>query len=230
MSRTLKLVNPRPHRKRNSVLYVIANTRKSAMAKRHRSSKKASHHRNPFKKSHRTHYRRHRHVRNPMFGGVSGKQILELGLGAVGGMIGSGYISQMVLGGSNVGLMGYLSDAVATIALSWLANKFSSSEIAKGVLAGGFGALGKRIWQDNVSGTSTSMSGLGNRDFASLGYYTPRNFPLPTSTSQYALAQASAAGGTIPGGPAQVVATAPVTPPNPGGRWRAGRWGHSPGL
>jgi len=199
------------------------------MAKKHRRTSKASHSRNPFK-SKRKNFRRRHHVRNPQFMGMNGKQVLELGLGAVGGMIGSGYVSQMVLGANNVGIMGYVSDAVATGVLAWLAAKFASGDIAKGVLAGGLGALGKRIWQDNVSGTSTSMSGIGNRDFAGLAYYTPRNFPLPTSTSQYALATASPAGGTIPGGPAQVVQSAPVTPPNPGGRWRAGRWGHAPGL
>ena len=166
-----------------------------------------------------------------MFGGMSAKDILQLGAGAVAGTVGSGYLSQIVLGGSNTGLMGYASDAVATLVLAWAASKFVNNEVSKGVIAGGIGALIKRIWQENVSGTAVSMSGLGNRDFAGMGYYAPRQFALPTQTTQYSLAAASPQGGTLVAGGATVIGSQPVVPPNPAsaahvsrfGRWSAAR-------
>ena len=215
--RTLRLVNPRKrsrsrNRKRNNVLYVLTNPkRKTAMAKHRRTKKNRSHfgvskrkHRNPFLK-------RRGHRRNPMFGGVSAKQILELGLGAAGGVIGAGYLSQLVLGGSNVGVMGYVADSVSTLALAWLANKFSSGDIAKGVLAGGFGAVIKRIWVENVSGASGSMSGLGNMEFAGLGAYKSGSFPLPTTSGNYALQSApGAAAGSGAAIPSSTAVQAPT--------------------
>src|SRR5271170_110819 len=195
--RTLRLVNPRKkshrsrNRKRNNVLYVLTNPkRKASMAHRRRSrskNKSKSHsrkHRNPFLK------RRRGSRRNPQILGLSAKQVIELGLGAAGGVIGAGYLSQMVLGGSNVGVMGYAADTVSTLVLAWVANKFASGDVAKGVLAGGIGAVIKRIWTDNVSGGSGSVSGLGNLEFAGLGglgVYKNQSFPLPTSSGQYAL-------------------------------------------
>jgi len=187
--RRLRLVgNPRKHpharKRRNNVLYVLTNPKRKAMAKRkHHRSRNRKHSFGLMRKKSRNPFRRRRHSRNPLFGGVSLQNIAELGLGAAGGVIGAGYLSQMVLGANNVGPTGYLGDAVATLAIAYAAQKFlGRQELAKGVLAGGFGAIIKRFWDDNVSGTSTSMSGLGNRSFAGLGYYTNRNFPLPTST------------------------------------------------
>ena len=170
--------------------------RKSAAAKMNSGRR---HHRNPFK------IRRRRHSRNP-FAGASSRQILELGLGAVGGVLGSGYLSQMVLGGSNAGIMGYVGDAVSTLVLAWAANKYVGSEISKGVLAGGFGALFKRIWQEQFSGSAGSVSGLGNLEFAGLGFYKSQQFPLPTSSGQYALAAGAAS-------PVAAAAASSVTPP-----------------
>ena len=219
--RRLRLVgNPRKHRnarrKRNNVLYVLTNPKRKAMAKsrRHRSKNRSRRHhfglmrrtksRNPF--------RRRRHSRNPVFGGVNLQTIVELGVGAAGGVIGAGYLSQMVLGANNVGPVGYLGDAIATLAIAWAAQKFlGRQELSKGVLAGGFGAIIKRFWDDNVSGTSTSMSGLGNRSFAGLGYYTSRNFSLPTSTYTPGLAAPSIPV-TAGAAPQVVIPSQPVTP------------------
>jgi hypothetical protein len=217
--RRLRLVgNPRKHkhhaRKRNNVLYVLTNPKRKAMAKRrHHRSKNRKHRfgiarrtksRNPF--------RRRRHSRNPLFGGVSLQNIIELAVGAAGGVIGAGYISQMALGANNVGPTGYVGDAVATLAIAYAAQKFlGRTELAKGVLAGGFGAIIKRFWDDNVSGTSTSMSGLGNRSFAGLGYYTSRNFPLPSSTYSPGMATPSLPV-TAGAAPQVVIPSQPVSP------------------
>lgn len=225
--RTLRLVNPRKkshrsrNRKRNNVLYVLTNPkRKTSMASRkHRRSRKNRHHfaakgkrRNPF-------MRRRGHRRNPVFGGVSAKTILELGLGAAGGVIGAGYLSQLVLGGSNAGVMGYVADSVSTLFLAWIANKFSSGDIAKGVLAGGFGAVIKRIWAENIAGTSSSMQGLGNLEFAGLGAYKSGTFPLPTTSGNYALQS----GAGLPAGSGSAVAPNPAVQ-SPAAISRYSRW------
>ncbi len=170
---------------------------------------------NPFMR------RRHSH-RNPF--GFQGKEILELGLGAAGGVVGSGYLSQMVLGGSNVGIMGYAADAVSTVVLAWLAKKFlGTGKISEGVLAGGFGALFKRIWVENISGASGSVSGLGNLEFAGLGYYKNTNFPLPTSSGNYVLSANAGGGAPVTAAGSSVPTAAPVAAPAAGGG--GGRWG-----
>jgi len=173
---------------------------------------------NPFKRYHRRH-------RNPF--GFQGKEILELGLGAVGGVVGSGYLSQMVLGGSNTGFMGYAGDGIATILLAWLAQKFANAKIAEGVLAGGFGALFKRIWVENISGASGSVSGLGNLEFAGLGYYKNTNFPLPTSSGNYVLSATAGGGAPVSAAGSAVPTAAPVAAPAAGGG--GGRWGSAAG-
>jgi hypothetical protein len=215
--RRLRLVgNPRKHRtarKRNNVLYVLTNPKRKAMAK-HRKARRArkSSFGGMVRRKRMNPFRRRRHSRNPIFGGVSLQNIVELGVGAAGGVIGSGYLSQMVLGANNVGATGYLGDAVATLVIAYAANKFlGRQELAKGVLAGGFGAIIKRFWDDNVSGTSTSMSGLGNRSFAGLGYYTNRNFPLPTSTYSPGMATPSLPV-TAGAAPQVVIPSQPVSP------------------
>ena len=209
--------NPRKSRhhapKRKNVLYVLTNPKRKAMAKHRKHRNRRRHHFGLTKKARsRNPFRRRRHSRNPLFGGVSLQNIVELGVGAAGGVIGAGYLSQMVLGANNVGPVGYLGDAVATLAIAWAAQKFlNRGELAKGVVAGGFGAIIKRFWDDNVSGSSQSMSGLGNRSFAGLGYYTSRNFPLPTSTYSPTMASPSLPV-TAGAAPQVVIPSQPVSP------------------
>jgi len=128
-----------------------------------------------------------------------------------------------VLGGSNTGIMGYAGDGIATLVLAWLANKFSNSEIAKGVLAGGFGALFKRIWVENISGASGSVQGLGNLEFAGLGYYKNQQFPLPTSSGNYILSANAGGGAPVTAAGSAIPTAAPVAAPMAGGG--GGRWG-----
>ncbi len=105
--------NPRRKRSRNS-----RRRRSTALALTGRRSRRS---RNPFKMRRRGHSRR-----NPM--GMGSSDILKLGLGAFGGAVGSGYLTQMVLSSSNTGVMGYAGDAIATLVLAWAANKFSGAK------------------------------------------------------------------------------------------------------
>jgi hypothetical protein len=131
-------------------------------------------------------FRRRGHRRsNPGIAGFSANELLKLTLGAAGGVIGSKYLTQMLLQGNNTGATGYAGSAVVTIALGWAANKFVGKDAATGVIAGGLGALALRIFTENVSGTSSSMSGLGDPDMAALGVglrdYAPGSLAMPSN-------------------------------------------------
>jgi hypothetical protein len=129
--------------------------------------------------------------------GQSTSDILKLAGGAFVGALGSGYLSTMILSTSNSGIMGYAADAASTLIIAWAANKFVGSKVAEGAIAGGFGALLKRIYQENVSGTALS----GHGDF--LGAYGSRGFPLPTSTAGGAYQLQPAPGTAVAATPVQ---------------------------
>jgi len=158
-----------------------------ANPKKHRSHRRRSYaHKsrktNPFRAK-RHYFRRHHSHRNPGIAGFSSKELLNLTLGAAAGVVGSKYLTQMVLQNNNSGATGYIGTAVIVLGLGWAANKFVGKDAATGVVAGGLGALALRIFQDNVSGTSASMSGLGDPDMASLGIgvgdYRAGTLPMP---------------------------------------------------
>jgi hypothetical protein len=179
--RTLRVSNPhRPKRSRNS----RRRSRRQNIAevlivpnpKKHRSRRNRSHsrksHKNPFlgKRRHSMGFRRRRHSsRNPAIAGFNTTELIKLALGAGAGVVGSKYLTQLALGSNNAGPMGYAGQAIATLVLGWAAHKWMGKDAATGVVAGGLGALALRIFQENVSGTSTSMQGLGDPDMHAVG-------------------------------------------------------------
>jgi hypothetical protein len=180
----------------------VANPRKRRSSRRRsrRASRRSS---NPRSSKRFSFRRRHSRRSNPGFAGFSTNELIKLAAGAAGGVLASKYLTQMVLGSSNTGAMGYAGSAVATIGVAWLAHKFGGKDLATGVVAGGLGALALRIFQENVSGTSTSMSGLGDPDMAALGIgmgdykfgtiAVPARFQMGSSPQVLAAAAAAAA-------------------------------------
>jgi len=165
------------------------------MAKhRRKRNRTSSHHRRNYRRKrknpvmsfsgHRRSSRRNYHRRrNPSIGGMSGSDFLKLGGGAVVGSMGSKFLTQLVLGSGNTGVMGYGAQGVATAILAWAASKFAGTDIAKGVAAGGIAAIFLRIWQEQIAQTSPAsvMSGLGDPDVCDhLGAYISSGFPVPT--------------------------------------------------
>ena len=147
------MANPKKHRSRRR--------RSNSHARRSRKS-------NPFRAM--RHFRRRGHRRsNPGIAGFNTNELLKLTLGAAAGVVASKYVTQMVLGANNSGPTGYAGSAVVTLALGWAAHKFVGKDAATGVIAGGLGALALRIFQENVSGTSPNIQGLGDPDMAALG-------------------------------------------------------------
>jgi hypothetical protein len=176
--RRLRVSNPHKRRKNKSSrrrsrrnpgeVLIVANPKRHRRSRRNRSRAKSR--KNPFRSSKRYSFRR-RHSRrsNPGIAGFNTNELLKLALGAGAGVVGSKYLTQMALGDKNTGPMGYAGSAVATLALGWLAHKYVGKDAATGVVAGGLGALALRIFQENIAGTSSSMSGLGDPDMAALG-------------------------------------------------------------
>lgn len=159
-----------------------------ANPRRKRSRRNRSHarrtRRNPFfGKSRKARSFRRRSHRNPSVAGFNTTELLKLAAGAGAGVIGSKYVTQLALGSNNAGVMGYAGQTIATLALGWLAAKFAGKDAATGVVAGGLGAVALRIYNDNVSGTSSPMSGLGDPDMGRLGIglggYMDGNSPIP---------------------------------------------------
>ena len=189
----------------------MPNPKKHRRSRRNRSHSRKSR-RNPIfgKRRRSMSFRRRRHSsRNPAIAGFNSTELIKLALGAGAGVVGSKYLTQLALGSNNAGAMGYAGQAVATLVLGWVANKFVGKDAATGVVAGGLGALALRIFQEQVSSTSTSMSGLGDPDMAALGIgmggYGSGSMPIPVYG--FAPPQLPA---PQPGGAVQAVAGGPV--------------------
>jgi hypothetical protein len=167
----------------------MTNPKKTRRSRRSRKSHKANGRRtrNPFTRSSKGHRSFRRRRRNPI-AGFAGADLIKLGLGAAGGAVGTRYLTQVVLGDKNSGIMGYGGNVVAALALAYAAAKFAGREVASGVAAGGLAAVILRLWTDKVSGSSaTALSGyLGDLEFSSdgLGAYINSGFPVPTVSGQ----------------------------------------------
>jgi hypothetical protein len=215
--RTLRVSNPHGRKRRNkrrssrrnpAEVLIVANGKLRRSKRSRANSRRRSSRRNPFLgmgRKKRSGFRRRSH-RNPAIAGFNTNELLKLALGAGAGVVGSKYLTQMALGSSNAGVMGYAGQAIATLALGWAANKFVGKDAATGVVAGGLGALALRIFQENVSGTSTSMSGLGDPDMHALGVglsgYGVGTSPIPVyGFTPPALPAAGTAVQAVAGGP-----------------------------
>jgi hypothetical protein len=172
-----------------------------ANPKRRRRSRNRSHARksrrsNPFLGKRRTSFRRRGHRRsNPGVAGFNTTELIKLAGGAAVGVVGSKYLAQIALGGNNTGAMGAAAQAVATLALAWVGNKFAGKDVATGIAAGGFGAIALSLFNTYVGAPGAPVSGLGDPAMArALGDYqygssiaVPSQFavmPAPTGNSQ----------------------------------------------
>jgi hypothetical protein len=105
---------------------------------------------------------------------------LTSGAAVIGGAVGSKVGTQMVLGASNTGIMGYLGNAVATGILGFAAHKvFNDKSIAQMVIAGGIAQIIVRVMSDQTPyGSYLSGAGVGD-------YQTNWNFASPQRVSGY---------------------------------------------
>lgn len=122
---------------------------------------------------------------------------LALGSGAIVGGLGATSLPQMVLGASNTGPMGYLGMAAATALLATAGHFMFKKNmmLTSGIIAGGAGALIKRIIGDYTPfgqylNANAGASGLGDY-LSGWNFTTPQIIGGPGNTQ---LGQA----GTIP--------------------------------
>ena len=144
-----------------------------------RKGKKMAAHRR--KKRNRVHHRRrnaghrrvhHRRRSNP-FGGGAVTDLLTNSVFIIAGAVGSKLLTQAVLGASNVGVMGYGGNAIATAVLGWAAHSFMRNEKARNaIIAGGAVQIVLRLIQDYTPfGKYAQLTGVGD--------YQASNFVIP---------------------------------------------------
>lgn len=193
--------NPRKKKKNSrrrtanpSTAITVSRRRKNPMFKKFRRSRRS----NPGTK----------------FLGMEPVALLTLGVGAAAGAVGSRAVPQLILKDKNTGLMGYAANAVAAVGLGFVAGKFNP-DLATGVIAGGFGSLFQRVWNERVSKTSPSadIQGLGDYDYSEdgMGRYVNATWPAPTITGDAGYVATAA----LPAGAAPAAAAAIVASPRP---------------
>ena len=116
--------------------------------------------------------RRTRRVYNPA--GYRWSDILVLGGGAAVGSSLSSAGTQLILGSSNSGPMGYAGNLISTFVLSWLGGMVTRNKMfPAGILAGGIGALIRRVIADySLFGGYTASLGMG--DYLVSNWVTPQ--------------------------------------------------------
>lgn len=112
-----------------------------------------------------------------MLSGVVGKSV-----GVIAGALGARYLPQLVLGGNNTGVVGYVGNLVSSFALGYVGKKAVSPDFGTSVMAGGIASTILRILNDTTSfGTyiNTALSGAGKGGDIGLGIIQNSSFPLP---------------------------------------------------
>lgn len=164
-------------RKNTGALYALVNPARKK-GKRMATKKNKTKRKRPagsYKKKNKGGYQRKRNA------GAMGRPAdwLALGAGAVVGGLGATSLPQMVLAGSNTGPIGYLGMAAATAILA-VAGHFlfkKNMMLTSGIIAGGAGALIKRVIGDYTPlgqylNANAGASGMGD-------YLTNFNFTTP---------------------------------------------------
>ena len=126
--------------------------------------------------------RRYSRRRNPSLGGLT-SGIMGKVVGVAAGAVGSRYLPQLVLGGNNVGVIGYVGNLVSAVALGYVGKMLTkSADFGSSVMAGGIASTLLRIMSDYTSiGTyiNTALSGAGRGGDIGLGIIQNSSFPLP---------------------------------------------------
>ena len=106
-------------------------------------------------------------------------------VGVAGGAIGSKMLTQIVLGASNTGFMGYLGNAVATALLGWGAHAVSKSkDLSSSIIVGGATQILIRMMTD-LTPFGQAVAGTGLGDYQVANFWMPPRLASP-STATYA--------------------------------------------
>lgn len=104
-----------------------------------------------------------------------------VGVGA--GAIGSKFLTQMVLGSSNTGFMGYIGNAVATGILGWGAHAVSKSkDLSSSIIVGGATQILIRIMTD-LTPFGSAVAGTGLGDYQVANFWMPPRLNDPSGAT-----------------------------------------------
>lgn len=185
----------RTHRQKNpgeilSMTLPNPGGRRRAMAKSNKKNphhvhhhKKAKARRNPGRSLAKMNRRHHRRNAGAMSAGNI-FELLQSGVFAAGGLVGSRLLTQAVLGSSNTGPMGYAGNAAATAVLAILTHMVSKNPKNRDsvILGGVLGMIARAIQDYTPLGTYFTQAGFG--DYAGggahgVGLYLPSNQVTP---------------------------------------------------
>lgn len=105
------------------------------------------------------------------------------GLFVLGGLLGSKYAAQMVLGASNVGFLGYGANLVAGGILSWGVNSFMKNRKgAQAIFVGSVIEVIIRLLNDYTP-YGQYVSGLGMGDYLASNWVSPQRYVDPLNSA-----------------------------------------------
>ena len=144
----------------------------------------------------RTNPRRHYGRRNPM--GINIGDLVQAGLWGTVGAVGSKLLTQVVLGASNTGAMGYLGNVVAGVALGLVADKgLKSKQAAFAIYVGTAIQLVIRAINDFTPyGQYAALSGVG--DYQISNFVTPQRYVDALHSAQIKVPNGWGGGAVIP--------------------------------
>lgn len=171
-------LNPAPKRRKRTV----AKTRKhrrnrrrtNARHHRRRNPAPVTHHRRRRRASSRRHNRRKSYRRNPSMGGLS--NLVVSAAYAIGGAVGSKYLTQMVLGASNVGYVGYAANVAAAFVGGKVVGMFTKNKQAENsvILGGVIMTLIRFLSDQTPLGSTLQQYGLG--DYEASTWLSPARY------------------------------------------------------
>ena len=129
----------------------------------------------------RRHYSRRRNAAGGMGGGFMGEIMDTVWL--VAGAVGTQMLTQMVLGTSNTGLMGYAGNGVAGFALSFVASKLlKQPKVGRALFKGAVLQIVLRAIRDFTPfGSATANLGMG--DYIASNWVTPQIYADPNNSA-----------------------------------------------
>jgi hypothetical protein len=170
-------LNPAPRRRKK-----VAATRKRRRKSHSRRRSNVRHRRNPAPMTHRrrrrsTGHRRNRRRsvrRNPSMGGVS--NLIVQAAYAVGGAVGSKYLTQMVLGAANTGYVGYAANLAASFVGGKLVGMFTRNKAAENsvILGGVIMTLVRFLSDQTPLGETLKTAGFG--DYEASTWLSPARY------------------------------------------------------
>lgn len=127
------------------------------------------------------HNRRHAR-RNPSMGGVS--NLIVSAAYAIGGAVGSKYLTQMVLGASNVGYVGYAANIAAAFVAGKAVGMFTKNKAAENsvILGGVIMAVIRFLSDQTPLGSTLSQYGLG--DYEASTWLSPARYVNAATSAQ----------------------------------------------